>query len=172
MKWVSAFSFLPINYAVELARSEDRTQRLTFDSNLNGEKVRVRFSNRYAKKELRLRSVTVGIVRGDRVEDIRPVTLRGRREIVLAPGEEAWSDETELSVRAHDRLAVTGYTGEPQSVESVCAFWSAQGPLVELSGSGDYTGGGPFEPVPSAEIYPVIAEDANPVKAFFFYGVS
>ena len=153
MKWVSAFSFLPINYAVELARSEDRTQRLTFDSNLNGEKVRVRFSNRYAKKELRLRSVTVGIVRGDRVENIRPVTLRGRREIALAPGEEAWSDETELSVRALDRLAVTGYTGEPQSV-------------------GDYTGGGPFEPVPSAEIYPVIAEDANPVKAFFFYGVS
>ena len=172
MKWVSAFSFLPINYAVELARSEDRTQRLTFDSNLNGEKVRVRFSNRYAKNPLRLRSVTVGIVRGDRVEGLRPVTLRGKREIALAPGEEAWSDETELSVRAGDRLAVTGYTEEPQSVESVCAFWSAEGPLVELSGSGDYTGGEAFEPVPSAEIYPVVAEDANPVKAFFFYGVS
>ena len=172
MKWVSAFSFLPINYAVELARSEDRTQRLTFDSNLNGEKVRVRFSNRYAKNPLCLRSVTVGIVRGDRVEELRPVTLRGKREIALAPGEEAWSDETELSVRAGDRLAVTGYTEEPQSVESVCAFWSAEGPLVELSGSGDYTGGEAFEPVPSAEIYPVVAEDANPVKAFFFYGVS
>lgn len=172
MKWVSAFSYLPVNYAVELARVEDQTQRVLFDSNLNGERVRLRFSNRYAKGPLCLSRVTVGIRREGRTEDVRVVTLRGSGEIRLAPGEEAWSDEILLSVRAGDRLAVSSYVSGAQGIESVCAFWSAAGPLVELSRSGDHTDGSPFEPVPSAEVYPVIAMDANPVKAYFFYGFS
>ena len=172
MKWVSAFSYLPINYSVELARAENRTQRLSFESNLDGERVRVRLSNRYSKDDFRMLSVTVGIFRNGGVEDIRPVTLRGEREIRLLPGEEEWSDEIPLRVRAGDRLAVSVYVGPPQSIQSVCAFWSSAGPLVELSRSGDYTGGGNFEPVPSTEVYPVVEEDANPVKAYFFYGVS
>jgi Lysophospholipase L1 and related esterases len=172
MKWVSAFSYLPINYGVELAQIRDQTQRVSFESNLNGERVRLRMSNRYSKSELCLASVTVGILRDGRVEPVRPVTRGGSREIRLAPGEEAWSDETELTVRAGDRLAVTSYVDRVQGVESVCAFWSAAGPLVQLGRSGDHTDGSPFESVPCAEIYPVIAMDANPVKAYFFYGLS
>ena len=172
MKWVSAFSYLPINYSVELARAENRTQRLSFESNLNGERVRVRLSNRYSKDAFCMQSVTVGIFRDGGVEDIRPVTLRGEREIRLLPGEEEWSDEIPLRVRAGDRLAVSVYVGPSQSIQSVCAFWSSAGPLVELSSSGDFTGGGNFETVPSTEVYPVVEEDANPVKAYFFYGVS
>lgn len=171
MKWVSAFSYLPIHYAVELARVEDQTQRVSFPCNLGGERVRLRLSNRYGKGELRLAHVTVGVARGGRVEEIRPITRSGQEEICLAPGEEIWSDEAALSVRAGDRLAVTSYVGNTQTIESVCAFWSSNGPLVEL-GPGDHTGGEAFDPVPSAEIYPVIAMDANPVKAYFFYGWS
>jgi lysophospholipase L1-like esterase len=172
MKWVSAFSFLPINYGVELSRIKDQTQRVSFESNLNGERVRVRLSNKYSRSELRLERVTVGIARGDRVEQVRAITRGGCPEILLAPGEEAWSDEAELPVRAGDRLAVTSYVNNMQGVESVCAFWSAAGPLVRLGRSGDHTDGSPFEAVSSAEIYPVIAMDANPVKAYFFYGFS
>ena len=172
MKWVSAFSFLPVNYSVELAVAEEQTQRIEFDSNLSGGKIRVRFSNRHSRSALCLGRVTAGIVRGETVTGIREVTLGGAGEIRLMPGEEVWSDETELDVRAGDRLAVTSYVGPAQSIQSVCAFWSAAGPLVKLSRTGDFTGGEAFEPVPSAEIYPVIAEDANPVKAFFFYGIS
>ena len=172
MKWVSAFGFLPINYGVELARVKDRTQRVTFESNLGGERVRLRLSNKYSDSELCLERMTVGIARGDRTGQVRAVTLRGSGEIRLAPGEEVWSDETALSVRAGDRLAVACYVSGEQSVQSVCAFWSAAGPLVELGRPGDHTDGSPFVTVPSAEVYPVIAMDANPVKAYFFYGFS
>ena len=172
MKWVSAFSYLPINYNVKLATVADQSQRIEFDNNLNGGRLRLRFSNRYGKSTLCLSRVTVGKAAGERVENLRPVTLNGSAAIRLAPGEELWSDEIELPVSAGERLAVTSYVDEPQSIESICAFWSAVGPIVRLSRSGDYTDGGRFEELPARELYPIIEEELNPVKAYFFYGVS
>lgn len=172
MKWVSSFSYLPVNYAVQLAEVEDQTQQILFDNNLNGGKIRLRFSNRHSNSAFHLKRVTVGIEQEGRIYHIRTITLNGNASISLAPGEEVWSDETELAVQAGDRLAVTSYVCERQSIESVCAFWSAIGPMVRLSRSGDYTDGSSFEEIASKEIYSVIAEDQNPVKAYFFYGVS
>lgn len=172
MKWVSTFSYLPINYAVRLAEIEDQTQRILFDNNLNGQKIRLRFSNKYAASALTLQRVTVGIEKDNHINSIQTITLNGNTSIFLAPGEEVWSDEAELTVQAGDRLAITTYVGRRQPIESVCAFWSAVGPLVQLSPSGDYTDGDCFAEIASGELYPVIAEDPNPVKAYFFYGIS
>lgn len=172
MKWVSAFSYLPINYAVQLAEVENQTQRILFDNNLNGGKIRLRFSNKHASSALKLQRVTVGIEKKNRIDCIQTITLNGSTSIFLNPGEEVWSDAAELTVQAGDRLAITSYVCKRQSIESVCAFWSATGPLVQLSLSGDYTDGNCFEEIASREIYPVIAEDQNPVKAYFFYGIS
>lgn len=171
MKWVSAFSYLPVNYGVQLAEAEDQTQQLIFDNNLSGGRVRVRFSNKFSRSPLRLDSVTVGIAGESGVEHIRPVTLRGSEAITLSPGEEVWSDEVELAVRPGDRIAVTAYVRERQSVESVCAFWCPDSSLVRL-GRGDHTNGEPFPEIPAWDVYPVIRDDANPVKAYFFYGLS
>lgn len=63
MKWVSAFSYLPINYGVTLAQMKDQTQRVIFDNNLNGSRIRLRLSNRYSSKSLKLENVSVGLVR-------------------------------------------------------------------------------------------------------------
>lgn len=172
MRWVSAFSYLPINYGVQLAEVENQTQQILFDNNLNGGKIRLRFSNRYSKSTLKLQRVTVCIKKEDHIDRVQTVTLNGSVSISLAPGEEIWSDEVELAVQAGDRLAVTSYVRERQPIESVCAFWSATGPLVSLSPLGDYTEGSSFEETASKEIYPIIAEDENPVKAYFFYGIS
>ena len=172
MKWVSTFSYLPINYGVTLAQAADQSQRILFDNNLNGSRVRLRLTNRYGTEPLCLSRVTIGTTEGETVNAPQAVTLNGGREICLAPGQEVWSDEVELAVRAGERLAVTTYVDAPQRIEGVCAFWSTTGPMVRLSRSGDYTGGGAFEEVPARAVYPVIEEDANPVKAFFFYGVS
>ena len=172
MKWVSSFSYLPINYGVQLAQVEDQTQQILFNNNLNGDKLRICFSNRHSSSALHFQYVTVGIVKEKRIDRIQTVTLDGNKEITLTPGQEIWSDVVDLVVQAGDRLAVTSYVDERQSIESVCAFWSTVGPLVRLSRSGNFTDGSPFEEVPSTEIYPVIAEDANPIKAHFFYGIS
>ena len=36
MKWTSSFKYLPINYGMTLATLSDKTQRVLFDNNLNG----------------------------------------------------------------------------------------------------------------------------------------
>lgn len=170
MKWVSAFNYLPVNYGVQLARAADQTQRITFDNNLYGEKVRVRLSNYWSKSPLTIHRMSVGIAEGKRITLIRPVTKDKSKVITLAPGQESWSDEITLTVKAGDRLAINTYVDEMQSVESVCAFWSSTGPFVCLSASGDYTDGGDFEGQPAETVYSVIADDVN--KGYFFYGVS
>ncbi|MCI8968431.1 MAG: hypothetical protein HFH75_12790 [Lachnospiraceae bacterium] len=170
MKWVSAFNYLPVNYGVQLARVADQTQRITFDNNLCGEKVRVRLSNYWSGSPLTICSMSVGIVEGSRVTSVRQVTKDQSKVITLAPGQESWSDEITLTVKAGDRIAISTYVDEMQSVESVCAFWSSTGPSVCLSSSGDYTNGDDFEGQPAETVYSVIADDVN--KGYFFYGVS
>ena len=56
MKWTSSFKYLPINYGMTLATLSDKTQRVLFDNNLNGNKVRILFSNKYAKETLNLKN--------------------------------------------------------------------------------------------------------------------
>lgn len=170
MKWVSAFGYLPINYSIQLAKVADQTQRITFDNNLNGDKIRIRLSNRWSHSGLTMQKVTIGVMENDRVVSVHPVTKNGSEIISLTPGEECWSDEVSISVKAGDRLAINTYVKEEQSIESVCAFWSLEGAGVQLSNSGNYTDGNSFEGCPHQDVYPVIAVDIN--KGFFFYGVS
>ena len=139
MKWVSAFSYLPVNYSVRLAEAADQTQRITFDNNLNGKTLRLCLSNRWSKSPLTLAKVTVGKAAGDGVRGVLPVTRDGSSRITLAPGEECWSDPVALPVQAGDRLAIQTYLDQTQSVESICAFWASTGPMVELSAAGDFS---------------------------------
>ena len=78
MKWVSSFKYLPINYGMTLAVLADRTQRVSFDNNLNGNKVRILFSNKYAKAPLKLKRVVIGVEndKGE-IERTADVTLHG-----------------------------------------------------------------------------------------------
>lgn len=170
MKWVSSFSYLPINYSVVLAEVKDQTQRVIFDNNLNGSRVRLRFSNRYSKNMLTLQRVTIGIAEGNCVKSVKEVTLKGDPVICLEPGEECYSDEIELIAAAGNQIAVSTYVKETQPVGSICALWSQNGAGVSCSKSGDFTNGDSYEGVEPKDIYEIIREDPNPVKGLFFYG--
>lgn len=168
MKWISAFSYLPINYAVKIADIQDQTQRVIFDNNLNGNKIRLCFSNRYSTESLTLLHVTVGIVRDECVSNVAEVSLKGNTVIELKPGEECLSDELEYPVIAGDKIAITSYVKEKQSIGSICIFWSKEGSDVILSEFGDYTSGGNFADYPAEEVYQIVKEDIN--KGTVFYG--
>ena len=120
MKWVSSFKYLPINYGMTLATLSGRTQRVSFDNNLNGNKVRILFSNKYAKESLKLKRVTIGVENKEgEIEKAAEVTLKGLSKIVLNSGEEIYSDEVELTVKASDRLAVSIYLDQSQKIQSL-----------------------------------------------------
>lgn len=168
MKWVSAFSYLPINYGIPLAKVKDQTQRVVFDNNLNGKKIRIRFSNRYSSKTLTLWRVSVGIVRDGQVRDTDTVFRNGNPVIELKPGEECWSDELDYSVAAGDKIAVSTYVKDCQEIGSICIFWSREGANVSLSQSGNYVSGQDFTDCPAENVYQVVKEDVN--KGMVFYG--
>lgn len=170
MKWVSSFSYLPINYGIPLARVEDQTQRVIFDNNLNGTKVRLRFSNRYSSEPLTLNRVSVGIVKDGQIQNTCAVLLNGNPVIELGSWEECFSDELEYPVAAGEKITVSIYVKEQQQIGSVCTFWSREGASVTLSESGDYTAGECFIDYPAEEVYQIVREDAN--KGFVFYGFS
>ncbi len=172
MKWVSSFSYLPIDYSVVLAEIKNQTQRVVFDNNLNGNWIRLRFSNRYSKNPLVLQRVTIGVVKKNQIKSVKEVTLKENKVICLEPGEECYSDEIEFSVTAGDQIAVSSYVKDTQSIGSICALWSQNGAIVSNSKDGDFTDGNCYEGVDSQDIYTVIKEDPNPIKGMFFYGFS
>ncbi len=168
MKWVSAFSYLPINYGVTLAQMKDQTQRVIFDNNLNGSRIRLRLSNRYSSKSLKLENVSVGLVREGKLQNVRMISRGGSMQIELKPGEECWSDELEYVVSAGDKIAVSIYVKEEQKIGSVCVFWSKSGASVSVSETGNYVDGSEFKSRTMEDIYSFVREDAN--KGIVFYG--
>lgn len=169
MKWVSTFKYLSINYDDRIATVQNMTQKVSFDNNLNGERIRLRFSNRYGKNPLRLEHVTIGVVQGDEVVNTASVTLAGDDVIILEPGQEIFSDEIVFAVRAGERLAVNIYIGQEQSVENICCLWARTNALVSF-GTGDRTDGQTFDTAMPDNILPMIRDDALPDKIMFFYG--
>lgn len=173
MKWVSSFKYLPINYGMTLAILSDRTQRVSFDNNLNGNKVRILFSNKYAKESLKLKRVTIGVENKEgKIEKSTEVTLKGLSEIVLNRGEEIYSDEVELTVKASDRLAVSIYLDQSQKIQSLCGYWAKDGAETRCNIQGDETGRTISRRASMEEIYRFVKEDPSPLKGEFFFGFS
>lgn len=170
MKWASAFKYLSVNFASEIAQFHNQTQRVCFDTNLNGDRIRLRLSNRFAKQPLRMNRVTVGVVKEDAIENVTAVTLNGNALIELQPDQEIFSDEIPFTVRAGDRLAVSIYIGAEQGIESVCCVWSKTNCIVTISQDGDYTDGSAFADVPIEEVYS--SENNDLLKVMCFFGFS
>lgn len=169
MKWISSFKYVPINYDGCVAVIRNQTQRVSFDNNLNGGRIRLRLCNRYAKIPLILDRVTVGVVDGDRVANTTAVTLEGNSRITLEAGQEIFSDEIDFTVCAGDRLAVNIYIDKAQKLENICCLWAKTNALVSF-GTGDRTDGQAFEAVTPDDILPMIRDDTLPDKMMFFGG--
>ena len=156
MKWVSTFKYLKIGYGENIALAENLTQRVSFDNNIDADKLRIRFTNRYGKNELKLHKVTIAkVLRQENntkfserefngteasvLSDRRIVTLGGKAEIILAPDQEIFSDEIDFHINAGDRLAISVYYKEKQDFDSICCFWADGGAEVAYY-EGDVTG--------------------------------
>ena len=166
MKWTSSFKYLPINYGMTLATLSDKTQRVLFENNLNGNKVRILFSNKYAKETLNLKKVTIGIENEGTVERIREVTLRGSKEIVLPAGAEVYSDEVEVTVKAGDRIAVNIYIDQQQKIQNLCGYWAEGGSEVRCNIEGDDTRGNAFSTEDDVKVITAFG-DSITAMAFF-----
>lgn len=126
MAWKTAFGYLPINYNTVIGTVENITQRTCFKNNLKGNKVKIKFSNKYGKEKLVLDEVVIGTSQNGRIVDGVKVTHEKQQKIVLRPGEEFYSDELDLCCKPGTDLAVSIYIREKNDIMSACCAYSGQ----------------------------------------------
>ena len=168
MEWKTSWSYLPIHYNTCIGTLENVTQRTYFWNNLSGQKVRVRFSNRYGTTPLILDHVVLAKQR-DVITDMTQVTYHGEGQIIIPAGKEFYSDEINLPVTAEEDFVLSIYFKEPVEIRSACSTWNAQSWHTQYGLGNDYTMKQTFEGKESREIYPYVDADAN--KANIIAGI-
>lgn len=172
MKWITSWSYLPINYNTSIGTIENITQRTFFWNNVNGEKVKIKFSNLYSMKPLILDKVLIAKKeKGEkRITNEVLVTSYGNEKIVIGPGEEFYSDEITFQISAGSEIVLSVYVKEKTDIYSASSTWAAKSWHTVYGLDGDYTKEQQFHELKSEEIYPYVKADVN--KANIIFGVS
>lgn len=128
MKWKAIWSHLPIEYGTLLGTIENVTQRTVLKNYLNGDQIRLQFSNLFSDEKLILEKVTIGIRKphSNEVCDIKLVTYQGDAKIRIPAGAEFYSDVVSFPVRTGQEIVVSVYVKDTANVKSVASYWSAQ----------------------------------------------
>lgn len=82
---------------------------------LGGKIVRLKFTNLFSKSTITLKSVGIAVSKGGSLIDKKTSKLlkfNGKKEVVLAPNSELYSDEVQFSLVPGSRLAITICYGE------------------------------------------------------------
>ena len=126
MEWKPTWRQEEINYD-GIGWISNHTQRICIWNNLNADKIRIRFSNRWSSERLILENVTIGIKkeRSLSAEHVTDVTANGEKRIVIEPGQELISDEICLPVYAGNWIAVSTYLKEMQNPCGAIGFWNS-----------------------------------------------
>lgn len=141
--WVSTFHIAQRGLVVESNNAMERTVRVVFPNNLNGEKVRLVLSNKYSDLPAKVCRLNIAVCDAEGKLDcstITPITFDGVDETVLAAAQEKASDEIAFSVQAGEHLAVSMYFPEKTMLKSGSALGTAVfGGYTLRSEIGDYT---------------------------------
>ncbi|MCY1526867.1 GDSL-like Lipase/Acylhydrolase family protein [compost metagenome] len=111
-----------------------QTLRQVLQPSLDGERVRIRFSNRFGKTPLRIAAASVALSTG--TDAVSPASLRtlrfgGRTTATIAPGAEAWSDGVALKVEAGQSVAVSLYLDRTTPFATMYLMGAGGGWLAE-----------------------------------------
>lgn len=175
MKWKATWKYLPVNYNTDIGVIENLTQRTVFRNNLNGEKLKLKFSNKYGKTPLTLDKVTVAKKSQKErklltEQECSVVTKGGKEKIIIGPGEEFYSDEIEWSIKAGEDILLFIYLNERQTVQSTASVWSTRCTRTQYYPGGYRLDTGSEGWKESREIYPYVEADEN--KADIIVGIT
>jgi lysophospholipase L1-like esterase len=153
-RWVNAWQGSPVGGGTIAGAAcpadkglDDQTVRNVVNVTAGGDRVRVRVTNAFGTKPLRVGAATVAV--GDAGAAARSGTshaLRfgGRTSVLVAAGGEALSDPVKMKVRARQDLDLSVYL--PEATGPATQHWDAQqdnyladGNQVADAGAGDFT---------------------------------
>ena len=169
MDWKTAWSYLPVNHNTCIATIKNTTVRGYFTNNLNGERLRIKFSNLYSQETLILDNVTVGKrkVNTSVIEGFKPVTYKDEEVIKIEPGQEFYSDEIEISLDPSEDIVLSIYVKDETNIYSVCSTWSAKSWNTSYGLGGNYTEKQEFEETSNYDVYKVLQYDENIANHIF-----
>lgn len=160
MAWKNAWAYLPIDYGETIGILENITQHMTFKNNLNGERLRVKFTNCYSNQALVFEHATI------RLQGAQPVDLRvnNSSRIEIPAGCELYSDDCALAVKAGQEIIISLYSKQTTPVYSVAATWAAQGWHCVVA-HGDTTQSDKCEGESSRMLYEFFMQDVHAATA-------
>jgi len=172
MNWKSAWSYLPVDWNTNIGTVCNITQRTFFKNNLDGTKIKIKFSNLFSKQSLTLENVTIG--KRDKtqtdIREIRKVTFQKSEKIVVEAGAEFYSDEIDLSVCFKEDLVLSIYIKESTDIYSVCSTWAARSWNTRYGLDGNYVNEQTFTETDSFDVYTALQYDPN--RADNIFGVT
>ncbi|SFW88633.1 Lysophospholipase L1 [Chitinophaga sancti] len=86
---------------------------------IGGDKLRLKFSNKFGNSQLTIRSVNIAVAKDSGViEDstISLLTFNGQQDVTLQPGTEIYSDPRSFGLKPRARIAITISFGEVPSI--------------------------------------------------------
>lgn len=172
MEWKTSWSYLPLNFDTTIGSLENITQRTTFWNNITGEKVKVKFSNKYGTTPLKLKEVVIGQKEKNSSQILNQInlTVKGNEEIVILPGQEFYSDEAVFEIQAGTDIVLSVYFEEKNQIQSSCCVWAKESWHTEYMTEGNYTRKEKEESLESFEVYPFIETYMD--KADILVGIS
>lgn len=160
MDWKTSWSYLPINYDTNIGTVENITQRTYFKNNLRGNKVRVKFSNKYGSGKLVLEKAVISSEKNGQLQKGVTIKRHGETRVVLMPGEECYSDEIDYAADAGTDIIISIYICGRTEIYSACSTYSNRSWHTLYAKEGDFTDREMTHSETSAQIYPFFDADA------------
>ena len=142
--WAGAWGASPTIPVIGGRSFENQTIRQVMRLSVGGSEIRLRLSNEYGDKPLKIGAVTVAIAGPDGKPIGQPlsVTFAGATSVAIPPGAPLLSDPVRLEAKALDSLSISLFLPE-QTGPCMCHFSGSA--TAFISGPGDFTATG-FEP--------------------------
>jgi lysophospholipase L1-like esterase len=143
--WVSAWSAsmhgpLPFPGLPPSPVFEQQTIRMVVRPTIGGERVRIRLSNAFGTRALRIGSAHIALASQDAKivpESDHPLMFAHQPSISIPPGAPALSDPVDLKVSRFTEIAVSIFLPE-KTASSTIHFWGQH--KTYISGTGDFSG--------------------------------
>ena len=116
-QWYCAWAYKALDMRTFPLYLKDQVQVFRCVSTLNGDSMRIRFSNCYSEHPLEIESVSLQIAGGKAY----PVTLDGNEKITIHPFSNCESDELLITVSAGEEICVTISFGDCMT-DTACTF--------------------------------------------------
>lgn len=161
--WKLSWSYVPVEGNAVMGTLENITQRVVLRNNLEGNLLKIKFSNLYHNEPIVLERVTVAKQNRNnrKISQRITVTFEGSSRITIPANEAFFSDEAALNLTPGDDLVISIYFKEPTQVYTFCETWSA-GTWQCSHAWGDQTDADTVVEADREQIYPYLAHDVYP----------